>query len=73
MSSRQDGCTEGRMPETGGMNIEIAQQLSEKPGHGSPEPSRIHEILEIVEAIVLALVACATAWSGYQAARWDSQ
>lgn len=49
------------MPETGGMNIEVAQQLNERRGHGSPEPSRIHEILEIVEAIVLALVACATA------------
>ena len=27
--------------------------------------------MEIVEAVVLALVAIATAWSGYQAARWD--
>jgi hypothetical protein len=61
------------MPETGGMNIEVAQHLTEVRRHRGPEPSRIHEILEIVEAIVLALVACATAWSGYQAARWDSQ
>src|SRR5258708_4393505 len=61
------------MPESGGINIEVAQQLNERRGHRSHEPSRSHEILEIVEAIVLALVACATAWSGYQAARWDSQ
>ncbi len=61
------------MPESGGMNIEVAHHLNEGRGHGSHEPSRIHEILEIVEAIVLALVACTTAWSGYQAARWDSQ
>jgi hypothetical protein len=61
------------MPEAGGINIEIAQQLNEGRGHRNPEPSRLHEILEMVEAIVLALVACATAWSGYQAARWDSQ
>lgn len=27
--------------------------------------------VEILEAIVLAVVAIATAWSGYQAARWD--
>jgi hypothetical protein len=60
------------MPETGGVNIEVAQQLNESRGHRSPEPSHIHEILEIVEAILLALVACGTAWSGYQAARWDS-
>jgi hypothetical protein len=28
------------------------------------------EIIEIVEAVILALVAVATAWSGYQAAQW---
>jgi hypothetical protein len=61
------------MPETGGMNIELAHHLNEGQEHRNPEPSRIHEVLEIIEAIVLALVACTTAWSGYQAARWDSQ
>jgi hypothetical protein len=29
--------------------------------------------VEIVEAIVLAVVAVATAWGGYQAARWDGR
>lgn len=61
------------MPEIGGTNIEVAHQLNEGGAHHGPEPSRLHEILEIMEAILLALVACATAWSGYQAARWDSQ
>jgi hypothetical protein len=28
------------------------------------------EVIEIIEAIILALVAVATAWSGYQAAQW---
>jgi hypothetical protein len=28
------------------------------------------EAIEIVEAVILALVAVATAWSGYQAAQW---
>jgi hypothetical protein len=28
------------------------------------------ETIEIIEAVILALVAVATAWSGYQAARW---
>src|SRR5436189_838476 len=28
------------------------------------------EAIEIIEAVILALVAVATAWSGYQAARW---
>jgi len=31
------------------------------------------ELVEIVEVIVLALVAIATAWSGYQAAKWDGE
>ena len=31
------------------------------------------ELVEIMEVIVLALVAIATAWSGYQAAQWDGQ
>lgn len=42
------------------MNIEAAQRLQ----------SRL-ERLEIFEAIVLAIVIIATAWSGYQAARWE--
>jgi len=61
------------MPEAGGINIEAALQLNERQRRERPELSRAHEILEVVEAILLALVACATAWSGYQAARWDSQ
>ncbi len=28
------------------------------------------EAIEIIEAVILALVAVATAWSGYQAAKW---
>ena len=28
------------------------------------------EVIEIIEAVILALVAVATAWSGYQAAQW---
>ena len=31
------------------------------------------ELTEIIEVIVLALVAIATAWSGYQAAEWNGQ
>jgi hypothetical protein len=28
------------------------------------------EVIEVIEALILALVAVATAWSGYQAAQW---
>src|SRR5439155_4496576 len=35
----------------------------------SLDQSRL-EVLEIIEALILAIVAVATAWSGYQAASW---
>ena len=56
------------MSEAGGSNIEVAHHLSD---HKASSPSLGHEILEIAEAVVLALVAITTAWSGYQAAKWD--
>jgi hypothetical protein len=55
------------MSEAGGVNIDLAHHLSER--HEGP-PFLGHEILEILEAVVLAIVAIATAWSGYQAALW---
>ncbi len=55
------------MPEAGASNIEIAMHLGE---HEQSERSLGHVILEIAEALVLAIVAIATAWSGYQAALW---
>src|SRR5215470_3993146 len=61
------------MPETGGANIEIAHHLNEPKKQSRFETPRRTEILEIFEAVVLALVAVSTAWSGYQAARWDGQ
>jgi hypothetical protein len=54
------------MPESGSSNIELAHHLT---GHEKP-PRSLHNILEIAEAVVLAAVAIATAWSGYQAALW---
>lgn len=62
------------MPETGSANIEVAHHLNETGVRHSVEHSEERiEILEIFETIVLALVAIATAWGGYQAARWDGQ
>ena len=39
----------------------------------APPPTKTgwEEIVKILEACLLAFVAIATAWSGYQAARWD--
>ena len=59
------------MPE--GMNVEVAHKLSESE-HREPGQRRgWKEASEIVEVILLAIVAVATAWSGYQAARWDGK
>src|ERR1700758_4586725 len=55
------------MPETGGSNIELSQLLTERKESSQPFG---HAMLEIAEALVLAVVAIATAWSGYQAALW---
>jgi hypothetical protein len=59
------------MPETGGANVEIAHRLNEAGKSTARHTSRFEEVVEIVEAVVLALVAIATAWSGYQAALWE--
>jgi hypothetical protein len=55
------------MSESGHSNIEIDHHLGE---HKESSRSLGHEILEIAEALVLAVVAITTAWSGYQAERW---
>jgi len=55
------------MPE--GYNIEIAHKLAEYEA-GATMPPRF-DLLEIAEAVMLALIAVATAWSGYHAAKWD--
>jgi len=61
---------EGKTLEGAGSNVEFAHHLTE---HKEAAPTFAHQTLEIIEAIVLAIVAIATAWSGYQAARWGGQ
>jgi hypothetical protein len=59
------------MPETVS-TAEVAHELGHR--HGRHESvGRRAELIEILEAILLALVAVATAWSGYQTARWDGR
>ena len=58
------------MPEQ--MNVEVAHKLSEREATAR-EKHRWEEIIEIVEVVVLALAAIATAWSGYQAAKGDGE
>jgi len=56
-----------------GTNIEVARALSEREAKTERERRHWHELVEIGEVIILAIVAIATAWSGYQAARWDGR
>ena len=67
------------MPE-GNINAEVAEHLRRHGAHGehddqaAEKPSRRRiETIEILEAILLAIVAVATALSGYQAALWDGE
>jgi hypothetical protein len=55
------------------MNIEAAYALSERGGDAPEGRPRWRELGEIFEVVILAIVAVATAWSGYQAARWDGR
>jgi hypothetical protein len=61
------------MPES--TNVEIAQTLSEYSEQRGAErlQGSLQDLVEIVEAVLLAIVAIATAWSGYQAAKWDGR
>ncbi len=52
--------------------IEIARELGlGRHGRTHRPQSRWDEPVEILEVVVLAVVAISIAWSGYQAARWD--
>jgi hypothetical protein len=55
-----------------GEQVELAPQVTDQESNPS-EHFFWAELIEIVEVAVLALVAIATAWGGYQAARWDGQ
>jgi hypothetical protein len=47
----------------------VIRKLNQVRESGDISQSRL-EVIEIIEALILALVAVATAWSGYQAAQW---
>ena len=47
----------------------VIRKLNQVRQSGDTSQSRL-ELIEIIEALILALVAVATAWSGYQAAKW---
>jgi hypothetical protein len=52
------------------MNLELAHKLADHEARGRPGWERV---TEVIEAVALGLVAVATAWSGYQAAKWHGE
>ena len=57
------------MLESVGPLGDVIRTLNQVRVKGPSSQSRF-EAIEIIEAVILALVAVATAWSGYQAAQW---
>ena len=55
------------------LNAEIAGGLRESGSERHEPSARWERTVEILEAVVLAIVAVATAWSGYQAAKWSGR
>jgi hypothetical protein len=53
-------------------NVEFAHKVIEHAHHRQSSSESRTKWVEIAEAIVLAIVATSTAWSGYQAAKWDA-
>jgi hypothetical protein len=54
-------------------NLPQAQRAGGGGEEEEEEEARWEVPVEIVEVAVLAIIAVATAWSGYQSARWDGQ
>jgi hypothetical protein len=52
---------------------EVAHNFMHSDHAGGDEHKLRHELIEIAEAVLLAIVAVATAWSGYQSTLWDSK
>ena len=54
-------------------NVEFAHRIDETHEHHHTQTaSPWARWVSVTEAVVLSIVAVATAWSGYQAARWDA-
>src|SRR5882757_3914044 len=53
-------------------HVHVPHELTEKEeGHGTV--SRLERLFELGAVLLLSLTTLATAWSGYQAARWSGE
>jgi hypothetical protein len=56
------------------VHVHTPHELSDKPGHAAPDrPDRGERMLELYAILLLSLTTLATAWCGYQAARWSGE
>jgi hypothetical protein len=58
------------------VHVHAPHELTEPQGHGDEKsggPDRTERLLELYAILLLALTTLATAWSGYQAARWSGE
>jgi hypothetical protein len=54
-------------------HVHAPHELAEGHEEGDGRPDRVERLLELGAVLLLALTTLATAWSGYQAARWSGE
>jgi hypothetical protein len=57
----------------GHVHVHAPHELTEKQGDPPDRPARTERVLEIVAVLLMSVTTLATAWSGYQAARWSGE
>jgi hypothetical protein len=57
----------------GHVHVHTPHGLTEKHGVAHDPPARAERVLEIVAILLMSVTTVATAWSGYQAARWSGE
>jgi hypothetical protein len=57
----------------GHVHVHAPHELTEAHEAGDQPPARSERLLELAAVLLLSLTTLATAWSGYQAARWSGE
>jgi hypothetical protein len=55
------------------VHVHAPHELTEAPEHEGAPVARAERVLELAAVLLLSLTTLATAWSGYQAARWSGE
>jgi hypothetical protein len=57
----------------GHAHVHVPHELTEREEPEDDRPERLERMLELLAVVLLSLTTVATAWSGYQAARWSGE